>query len=756
MDGITLLQDLAVVLLAAGLAGIICRRIGLSVIVGYLLAGLIIGPFNLPYSYLQDFARVQTLSYLGLVFLMFAIGLGLSLSKLSRLGAGPFLATALSAFLVITLSRLGFKLVGFSSIEALFLASMLTVSSSAVIAKMVEELNLRHDRSGQLALSVTVLEDVVAVVVLTLLGAEVATPLAGATSGWGPLLGSLSTFVVLLVAAGLYAIPRLLHRLTVSFDPELLTIVVSGLLLLAAVATVAAGYSLALGAFLLGAMIADTPQRAAVETTFRGLRDIFSAVFFVAIGMMIEVDQLVAVWPLILGVTAFTLVVRFSCAGLALTVVGVPSGLARRAALLVVPVGEFSFIIAQLGVNAGAVDRGFYPLAVGVSILTILLAPLLNRRADQVVGFTARLEPVWVSRLLQQYQSWMSSHPFAVLRGTWWKLVRKRFLQVAVEMLLVAGVLGLIPWARNAVLGYSGNAPTTPLAIGLFWGATTLLLAVLITALWRNVAALALITAEALAPSSRLPRAWIAAALTWGAASLLALWLFDGIPWELLPRWSWLALAAIMILTITFFARRLVQWHSHWLASVSASLAGSDTELPPPAWHEQSRGWGIQIFEVHLPENTKAAGKSLRALAIRSSYGCAVAEINRAGQLLQAPSSDEILYAGDRLLLIGDRPSIERLRHDFSQLSPRDRFDFDEALLEYFPRIPPAWSGKSLAEAMAGMATAPLIVGRERDGSRELNPKPHDPLRATDGLLALGSPTQLKALRDLFASDPAP
>ncbi len=281
MDGITLLQDLAVVLLAAGLAGIICRRIGLSVIVGYLLAGLIIGPFNLPYSYLQDFARVQTLSYLGLVFLMFAIGLGLSLSKLSRLGAGPFLATALSAFLVITLSRLGFKLVGFSSIEALFLASMLTVSSSAVIAKMVEELNLRHDRSGQLALSVTVLEDVVAVVVLTLLGAEVATPLAGATSGWGPLLGSLSTFVVLLVAAGLYAIPRLLHRLTVSFDPELLTIVVSGLLLLAAVATVAAGYSLALGAFLLGDdyVAGYAPARAEVGHTFSELA-ISCAVFF--------------------------------------------------------------------------------------------------------------------------------------------------------------------------------------------------------------------------------------------------------------------------------------------------------------------------------------------------------------------------------------------------------------------------------------------------------------------------------------------
>ena len=502
MDGITLLQDLAVVLLAAGIAGIICRRIGLSVIVGYLLAGLIIGPFNLPFSYLQDFERVQTLSYLGLVFLMFAIGLGLSLSKLSRMGVGPFIATALAAFLVVSASRFIFNLAGFSNIEALFLASMLTVSSSAVIAKMVEDLNLRHDRAGQWALSVTVLEDVVAVVILTLLGAEITPQPSEAASGWAPLLGSLSTFVVLLVAAGLYAIPRLLRRLEVSFDQELLTIVVSGLLLLSAIVTVRAGYSLALGAFLLGAMIADTPQRAAIETTFRGLRDVFSAVFFVAIGMMIQVEYLIAIWPMILGVTALTLIVRAGCATLALSVVGVPSILARKAALLVIPVGEFSFIIAQLGVNAGVLDQSFYPLAVGVSIMTILLAPIINRRADRIVLASIRTEPKWAHRLLDQYQSWMASNPFTILRGMWWKLVRKRFLQVAVEMLMVAGMLSLLPTALSWVIGYAGDTATGPLAIGLFWGGAALILAVLLTALWRNVSALAMITAEALSPAS--------------------------------------------------------------------------------------------------------------------------------------------------------------------------------------------------------------------------------------------------------------
>jgi monovalent cation:H+ antiporter-2, CPA2 family len=754
MDGITLLQDLAVVLLAAGIAGVICRRIGLSVIVGYLIAGLIIGPFNLPFSYLQDFDRVQTLSYLGLVFLMFGIGLGLSLSKLTRLGATPFIATGLTAFLVLTLSRLLFNFLGFNAIEALFLAAMLTVSSSAVIAKMVAELNLRHDRSGQLALSMTVLEDVVAVIVLTLLGAEIAIAPEDAGSGWAPLIGSLTTFVVLLVAAGLYAIPRLLSRLEVSFDKELLTIIVSGLLLLAAITTVHAGYSLALGAFLLGAMIADTPQRAAIDTTFRGLRDVFSAVFFVAIGMMIEVERLIEVGPLILGVTAITLVIRSCCAGFALSVVGVPSNLARKTALLVLPVGEFSFIIAQLGANAGVIDQGFYPLAVGVSILTILIAPVVNRRAEGIVQLTNRIEPRWARRLLDQYQSWMGSNPFKLLRGVWWQLVRKRFLQVAVELLFVAGVLSLSPIGRNWVISYSGGASTTPLALGLFWGSITLLLAVLLTALWRNIAALSMITAEALAPSSRVPQAWIAAALNWGAASLLALWLFEGIPWELLPRWSWLTLAILMTITIGFFASRLIRWHSHWLASVKASLDGGDIEPPPPSWHEQSRSWGIQLFEVHLPENTIAAGRSLAQLAIRSQYGCAIAEINRNGLLIQAPKANEVLYANDRLLLIGDPESIARLRADFLQLRSRDRFDFEEATLEFFPRLPASWIGQPLSQAVEGIRPAPLIVGIERGGQRQLNPPADAPLQAQDGLLVLGSPTQLDALRSHLATDP--
>jgi len=755
MDGLTLLQDLAVVLLAAGIIGLLCRRLGLSVIVGYLLAGIFIGPYTPPFSYLQDLERVQTLSQLGLVFLMFAIGLGLSLSRLGRLGPAPIIATGLAAFLVMTLSRLGLQAFGFSDAESLFVAAMMTVSSSAVIAKMVEELHLGHERFARIALSVTVLEDIVAVVVLTILGSEIATSGAGESPGhWGNMLAGMSAFVVLLIAVGLYAIPRVLRQLEVSVDRELLTILVSGFLLLSAVTTVAAGYSLALGAFLLGAMIADTPQRAAIDQTFRGLRDVFSSVFFVAIGMMIDVRLFLELWPAILGIAAATLVLRTIWVSLALTLVGQPSLEARRTGLLVTPLGEFSFIIAQLGVSVGVLAPRFYPLAVGVALATVIVAPLLNRHSERLARTSIELQPQSIQRLLENYHQWMARRPLRLLQGIWWKLVRKRILQVAVELLLIAGVLGLAPPLQVAIKHHFGDHFSTVAIRGVFWTGVVLLLAILLTAVWRNLAALSMITAEALAPTTRVPKRRLQAWLTGGITILLGLWLFEGLPLELLPRWSWFGLAALMLFLIGFYANRLVHWHSHWLSTVHESLSGGPAEPVPPGWHEQSRWWGISLNEIRIPENAAIAGKSLRELGVRARYGSSVAEINRQGHTLVAPGADEILYAGDRILLVGDASDIEKARQAFCALRIDQRDDFDDATLDLHPPLPPAFAGRTLVSILEPFDPAPLVVGIERDGNRQLHPSPTDSLATGDRLLVLGDPAQHAELRHRVTAPP--
>jgi CPA2 family monovalent cation:H+ antiporter-2 len=754
MDGLSLLQDLALVLLAAGVAGALCRKLGLSVIVGYLVAGIIIGPFNLPFTYIQDLARVQTLSQIGLVFLMFSIGLGLSLSKLGRMGIGPFIATALGALMVLSAGRLVFALFGLSGIEAFFLAAMLTVSSSAVIAKVIKDLNLSHERAGQVGLSITVLEDVVAVVMLTILGAEVAANTSAAPPGIAALLASLSAFVVLLIGTGLFVLPRLLRRLQTTFDSELLTIVVAGLLLLMAVLAVEAGYSLALGAFLLGAMVADTPQKSAIEGAFSGMRDMFSSVFFVAIGMLIDVGKLWELWPLILGLTAFTLVVRSMGLFAALTLVGTPTEVSRRSALLLTPVGEFSFVIAQLGVSSGVLDERFYPIAVGVSILTVFLAPLVNKKADVMVAVTMRWQPAWLTRLMHDYPAWMARQSAPVFRGIWWKLMRKRLIQIAGELLLVAGLLGFSPLLQRLLLSNPWIAQNQPVAwqIG-FWAIFALVLVIPLNALWRNLGAMAMITAEAIGHSTRAPKALIESTLKLIAACGLAGWLFEFVPFDLLPRWSWGAIAAAMILTVIFFTRRLILWHSHWQYSVEGVLTSSAAHDPSithtSTWHESGRNWGLKLSEIRLPENSAAAGKTIRQLAIRTRYGCAIAEINRAGVLLPTPGPDAMLFSGDRLLLIGELDAIARARSEFAITTGRERFDFEEASLEYIDRLPASWTGLTIADAVGRSDLGLMIVGLQREGVPQVNPGATEILRETDHLLVLGSPRQLARLQTL-------
>src|SRR5688500_1855713 len=390
MDHYTLVQVFVVLLLAAGLAGMLCKRIVLSAIVGYLLACIVIGPHSPPFSLIEDVDHIAQLSHVGLVFLMFAIGLELSLSKLRRMGLPIVMATAIGALFMFAFTLLLGRVLGWTPLQSLFVAAMLMVSSSAVIAKIMSELKLNHVRSAHMALSITIVEDVVAVIMLTLL----ATQGSESSAGIVEVLTGLTAFVVLLVGLGLLLLPRLLRWLEKRADTELQTLVVSGVLFLLALIAIKAGYSIALGAFLFGALIAEMPQKHAIEESFGSLRNLFGSVFFVSIGMMIDLRLLGEIWLPVLALSLFSLVVRPIACGFALMLVGVPPRQARRGGLLLTPLGEFTFIIAQAGITAAILPASFYPLAVGLSVLTVLATPILNRFADPILNGLEALEQI--------------------------------------------------------------------------------------------------------------------------------------------------------------------------------------------------------------------------------------------------------------------------------------------------------------------------------------------------------------------------
>jgi monovalent cation:H+ antiporter-2, CPA2 family len=755
MDDIHFIQDLAIVLLAAGFAGGLCKRIGLSVIVGYLAAGIFIGPYTPPFSFVTDVSRIQTLSQVGLVFLMFAIGLGLSLTKLGRLGLPTLIATGLGAFLMLNLTQLLGAIAGWTHLQAMFVASMFVVSSSAVIAKIVSELKLGHEVFAQRALGITVLEDVVAVIMLTILASQ--SQSGGHDANVGTLLANLSAFVVLLVATGLLLIPRLLRRLEARADPELQTIVVAGVLFLLAISAAKAGYSLALGAFLLGAIVAEMPQKTGVEKAFSGMRDLFSSVFFVSIGMMIDVRLLLDTWPLILGLFIFVMVCRPLAIGLALIACGAHPREARRAGLLLTPLGEFSFIIAQLGVSSAVLPPSYYPVAVGISILTVLATPLINRHAKPLLAAIERIEPRLLMRALEAYHGWIQQAQNGNTSPLAWKLIRKRLPQIAIEMLLVSGSIifsGNIfevlvtsqatRWLEGSVLDYG------------FWGIIGLLVLVLLVALWRNVSAIIMILAESLGGSTLLHPKAIERTLRALAGICLGYWLYVILPIEALPGWGWLAISVAALAVAIAFSNRLVYWHSAWQSSVQDVLKEDARDGPSEAratarvaLDQGLEGWGMRLEEHVVADDADYAGNNLAQLAIPSRFGCSVIEVERNGCVITRTGPDLRIYPGDKLLLLGQPEGLTSARTSLSaEKKPRDGSEnFSGSVLETYVLPAGSLSEKTLAELQIAKATGVRIVGIRRGDAQIINPGGNEALQAGDSLLVVGTLQELRLFR---------
>jgi CPA2 family monovalent cation:H+ antiporter-2 len=762
MHGIHFIQDLAVVLLVAGAVGWVCQRLGLSVVVGFLVAGMVIGPYTPPFALVSDTGRIETLAQVGLVFLMFSIGLQLSLRKMRRLGFSLMAATFGGALAVYYLTRLFGTAMGWSSTESLFLAGMLMVSSSAIISKILHETGTNHERAGQLAMGISVLEDVVAVVMLTLLNSLVRLGGAGAT-GLGETLLTLGAFVVLAGVGGLLLVPWLLKRLSVSADEELQTLGLAALLFGLAVVATFAGYSLALGAFLLGTIVAETPHRHQVERTFEGMRDVFSAVFFVAIGMQIDVRELWASAGLITGVAVFTLLARPFAVTTGLALIGTPPKDALRTGLTATPIGEFSFIIAQLGVGAAVVPARFYPMAVGVSLLTTLLAPVLTRRSEAIANVLLTQQPRWLGDWVRAYQGWLEGLQKRKSRNLLWQLSRKRIVQIGVGMLFVTGLVVFSGQLFTLAEGWLGRDWLFPHGLEvIFWTVLVLVILAPLVAIWRNLSAMAMIYAEMSAKGRQHPkrvRPLVEAALKIVAGAGLFVWLAAILPAEGTAKWLLLMSALIAIAALLLLRRKLIYWHSEMEVELLSVIETGDNRMTATTapWLQPHGDWNLNMIDCTLPDLADCQGKKISDLKLRSRYGCSVVGIERQGFMIPLPPADAVLYPRDKVLLLGTGEQVKAGKAFLGAVSGAPAADslFEEVRMEAL--AVPGWSraaGLTLAELAPARIHNVQIAGVNRGGTRILNPSADEQLRAGDEVLVLGAPLHIGEFKAWLAEHP--
>jgi monovalent cation:H+ antiporter-2, CPA2 family len=764
MHGILFIQDLAVILVVAGVAGWICQRVGLSIVVGFLAAGILVGP-GMPYMALvSDVGRIETLAQVGLVFLMFSIGLRLSLRKLRRLGLPLLAAVFGGATAMYYLSRLLAAAIGWNSTEGLFLAGVLMISSSSIIAKILHETGLNHERAGQLALGVSVLEDVVAVVMLALLESVVELGGAGASraTDMGASLLHLGAFVAVIGIAGLILVPWLLKRMSISMDEELQTLGLAALLFGLSILAQKANYSLALGAFLLGIIVAETPHRHQVERTFEGMRDVFSAVFFVAIGMQINVHDLISNAGLIAGVAAFTLVARPAAVTAGLCMIGVPARDSMRSGLMTAPIGEFSFVIAQLGVGALVVPARFYPLVVGVSLVTTLVTPFVARRSGAIASAVMGRQPRWLSDWLQYYQDWLERFMRQRKRSPLWQLSRKRFAQIGIEMLFVSGVLVFSREIYAAVQVWIGRDFPNGAQVA-FWMLLAFAIVAPLVAIWRNCSALALLFAQvstAHHPKGRQLAPVVETGLKVVAAAVLTVWLIAVVPAEDTARWLLFASALVAIIAVILLRSRLIHWHSVMEIEIKNMMQTSETKLSSTSapWLGRHPDWDLHMIDITLPDLADCQGRTIAELDLRARFGCSVVGIERQGFMIPLPSPESVLYPRDKVLLMGTMEQVAAGRAFLGRVSGTLDTDslFEEVRMDAV--VVPEWSqasGRSLGEISPAKNHGVQIAGIHRGLGRISNPDGHETLRPGDELLVLGTPVQIREFRGWLSDNTA-
>ncbi|MCY1347868.1 Glutathione-regulated potassium-efflux system protein KefB [compost metagenome] len=496
MHAIAFIQDLAVIMLIAGFTTILCHRFKQPVVLGYIIAGIIIGPHTPPFALVHDEDTIKTLAELGVIFLMFCLGLEFSLRKLFQVGATAFIA----AFLEITLMIwAGFgigRLFDWNTMDSLFLGAILAMSSTTIIIKVLTDLKMKNERFAQLIFGVLIIEDILGIGIIALFSGIAVSGTVEADQVFST-VGKLSLFMVVALVVGILLVPRLLAYVAKFESNEMLLVTVLGLCFGFCLLVVKLEYSMILGAFLIGAIMAESRQLIQIERLMEPVRDMFSAIFFVAIGLTIDPRVLVDYAAPILVITLVVVAGKLVSCGAGAFIAGNDGRTSMRVGMGLSQIGEFSFIIAALGVSLGVTSDFLYPVVVGVSAITTLLTPYLIRSADPLSIKLARAMPRRLARVFGYYGDWLRSIQPQGQGAVLAKMIRKILLQVTVNLALVVAIfLGSAYFAGTLAEYLSVWVASPNLQKALIWGGALLLSLPFLIAAYRKLKALSMLLAE--------------------------------------------------------------------------------------------------------------------------------------------------------------------------------------------------------------------------------------------------------------------
>ena len=496
MHAISFIQDLAVIMLVAGVVTVLFHRLKQPVVLGYIVAGFIIGPHTPPFGLIHDEDTIKTLAELGVIFLMFCLGLEFSLRKLFKVGATAFIAAFLEIILMIWIGYEIGQWFDWNTMDSLFLGAILAISSTTIIVKALNDLKMKNQRFAQLIFGVLIVEDILGIGIIALLSSIAVSGTVSSGEVFST-VGKLSLFMIVALVIGILLVPRVLAYVAKFESNEMLLITVLGLCFGFCLLVVKLEYSMVLGAFLIGAIMAESRQLIKIERLIEPVRDMFSAIFFVAIGLMIDPQILLQyAWPIAVITVAVVLGKMVSC-GLGAFIAGNDGRTSLRVGMGLSQIGEFSFIIAALGMTLQVTSDFLYPVAVAVSVITTLLTPYLIRSADPLSLKIAAVMPKRMSRVFGMYGEWLRNIQPQGEGAILASMIRKIILQVGVNLALVIAIFFTGSFFAARIGGYLQGWISDPSwQKALIWGGALLLSLPFLIAAYRKLKALSMLLAE--------------------------------------------------------------------------------------------------------------------------------------------------------------------------------------------------------------------------------------------------------------------
>ena len=743
LDISSLISDLALILVLGAVATVVFKMLKQPVVLGYIVAGFLASPHFALLPSVAGEANIEFWAQIGIIVLLFSLGLEFSFKKLIDVG-GSAIVTAL--IIVLGMMSLGFvvgKFLGYGLVNSIFLGGMISMSSTTIIIKALTDLNMRQRRFVPMTFAVLIVEDLFAVVMMVILSS---IALNNSVKG-GEMVASilkLSFFLIIWFTVGIFMIPTLFKRFRRYISDEQMLIIAIGLCFAMVLFSIQSGFSAALGAFVMGSILAGTSEAERIERLISPVKDLFGAVFFISVGMMVNLAVMTQHWSVIalLAVVVIVGMIVFGTFGMIAT--GQPLKLAMESGFSLTQIGEFSFIIATLGTSLGVLDKSIYPIIVAVSVITTFTTPFFIKQAVPCYNALYKILPKSWTRLLNGYSQNANETESSETRQLWGTIVSRYLIRLLIYSVVIIALIALcrtylMPWLLqligNNAWGRLACVASTMAIVGPF------IVSIILPTVKRSEQQRLFETSGSV---SYVPIVLMTITSAFLSIAFVTS-ILHGVYSSAVSVIVGLLLVGAGIVLIATVPSPL----RHRVANIEKRFINNINERENRrTGHEHNLVSDLQLAYMKVGHDSPFVGDRLRNLDLRTRYGVNLVNIQRAGKQHPVPTGDMRLFPGDVLGVIGTEEQIQRLlplveaQNDSGETPNLDVKFLHFAIGEHSPII-----GISLENTRLREDYGALLVAVQRGEDNYITPTPDLTFHTGDILWIVGDPKQLKHLK---------